>query len=461
MSHRNARLTVHGRRLLVHRVRELGMPVAHVAKAMGISRQCAHRWVARFDAEGDAGLHDRSSRPHSMPTRTPDEIEARIVAARLEHRRGQDWLGRRARRPGAHGQSGPAPPRPAPLVHARPADRRADPLLEDDRSPLRTRTTRRTGPHGRQEDRPDPRRRRLACPRPPDGPTNRNGRKARIGYDYVHSVVDDHTRLAYSEILDDERADTCAAFFARALDYFAAHGITRDRTADDRQRLELPPRHDSSASCSPSTASHTSSSSRTAPGRTAKSNASTAPSPPSGPTGRSSPATTNAPPPCQTSSTTTTTGDATPPSAVNHPSAACHQPDGRVHLVAGDGPSCIRIVTRSGVTSIFGRTCDSSKRISLGSQLGRPVALPPPRSGLPTPHPTVCVVVGVSGSVCHRSGANVGSRADESLNRPVIITPNRTAIRARMNAPNSRRLRHDSKPTKLSFLGDQEHLTPR
>ena len=56
MSHRNARLTVHGRRLLVRRVCEGGMPVAHVAKAMGISRQCAHRWVARFDAEGDAGL---------------------------------------------------------------------------------------------------------------------------------------------------------------------------------------------------------------------------------------------------------------------------------------------------------------------------------------------------------------------------------------------------------------------
>lgn len=93
MSHRNARLTVHGRRLLVQRVRELGMPVAHVAKAMGISRQCAHRWVARFDAEGDAGLHDRSSRPHLMPTRTSAEVEARIVAARLEHRRGPDWLG--------------------------------------------------------------------------------------------------------------------------------------------------------------------------------------------------------------------------------------------------------------------------------------------------------------------------------------------------------------------------------
>src|SRR5262245_28632999 len=69
------------------------MPVAHVARAMGISRQCAHRWVVRFDTEGDTGLFDRSSRPHRMPTRTPAEIEALVLAARREHRRGQDWLG--------------------------------------------------------------------------------------------------------------------------------------------------------------------------------------------------------------------------------------------------------------------------------------------------------------------------------------------------------------------------------
>ena len=56
MSHRNARLTFHGRRLLVRRVRQQGMPVAHAAKAMGMSRQCANRWVARFDADGEAGL---------------------------------------------------------------------------------------------------------------------------------------------------------------------------------------------------------------------------------------------------------------------------------------------------------------------------------------------------------------------------------------------------------------------
>jgi transposase len=69
------------------------MPVAHVAKAMGVSRQCAHRWVARFDAEGEAGLHDRSSRPHRMPTRTPAEVEQQVLEQRRVERRGPDWIG--------------------------------------------------------------------------------------------------------------------------------------------------------------------------------------------------------------------------------------------------------------------------------------------------------------------------------------------------------------------------------
>src|SRR5205809_906564 len=68
-------------------------PRLRIAKAMGVSRQCAHRLVGRFDAEGDAGLVDRSSRPYRTPTRTSAEVEARILAARVEHRRGQDWLG--------------------------------------------------------------------------------------------------------------------------------------------------------------------------------------------------------------------------------------------------------------------------------------------------------------------------------------------------------------------------------
>lgn len=93
VSHANARLNVHARRLLVDRVRHQGWAVAHAAKAMGISRQCAHRWVSRFDAEGEAGLADKSSPPHSSPHQTPAPVEEAVLAVRVEHRRGQDWIG--------------------------------------------------------------------------------------------------------------------------------------------------------------------------------------------------------------------------------------------------------------------------------------------------------------------------------------------------------------------------------
>ncbi|MGJ1780247.1 leucine zipper domain-containing protein, partial [Clavibacter sepedonicus] len=84
----NARLTVHGRLLLVRRVVEDRRPVSHVARELGVSRQCAHRWVARFRQEGVAGLADRSSRPRSMPARTSPEQEGAVLAARAELRFG-------------------------------------------------------------------------------------------------------------------------------------------------------------------------------------------------------------------------------------------------------------------------------------------------------------------------------------------------------------------------------------
>lgn len=93
MSHANARLNVHGRRLLVERVIGQRRPVSHVAKELGISRQCAHRWIARFRAEGEAGLLDRSSRPRSCPRRTPTKVEQQVLRLRRRARRGQDWIG--------------------------------------------------------------------------------------------------------------------------------------------------------------------------------------------------------------------------------------------------------------------------------------------------------------------------------------------------------------------------------
>ena len=81
VSHRNARLTVHGRLLIVQR-HQNGWKQAHIAAAMGVSRKCVKTWIDRYQAEGEAGLQTRSSRPHSMPTRTTPDVEAKVLAAR-------------------------------------------------------------------------------------------------------------------------------------------------------------------------------------------------------------------------------------------------------------------------------------------------------------------------------------------------------------------------------------------
>jgi transposase InsO family protein len=226
MAHRNARLTVYGRGLLVHRVRVEGRPVAHVAKELGVSRQCAHRWVARFDAEGEAGLLDRSCRPHRSPTRTPARTERRVVAARRRLRCGPAGL--------AHATGVPA------ATCGRILRRHGVPLLADC-DPLTGQVIRATRCSAERYERERPGElihvdvKKIG--RIPDGGGWRvHGRpgsqtnaakKARIGYDYVHAAVDDHTRLAYAEILPDEKGATAAGFLTRAATWFADHGITR------------------------------------------------------------------------------------------------------------------------------------------------------------------------------------------------------------------------------------------
>jgi transposase InsO family protein len=226
VAHRNARLTVHGRRLLIERVLNLGRPRSHVAAEMGISRQCASRWVARYLTEGDAGLLDRSSRPHHTPTRTTPQVEAQILGLRLRERHGQDRIG-------------PELGIPARTVsrvlrrHHMPYLRELDPLTGAVVRASKATTIR------YERDRPgelvhmDVKK----LGRIPDGGGWRaHGRAARerthnrrikIGFDYVHSLVDDHSRLAYSEVLADEKGPTCAGFLTRAAAYFAAHGIGR------------------------------------------------------------------------------------------------------------------------------------------------------------------------------------------------------------------------------------------
>jgi len=223
MSHANARLTVHGRLLLVQRVAS-GRPAAHVARELGISRQCAYRWVRRYAAGGLAGLADRSSRPRRMPRRTAPAVEARVVAARRGLRRGPAFI---AQATGV----------PARTV-SRILRRAGEPRLADC-DPLTGQVIRASKATAVRYERDRPGElvhldvKKLG--RIPDGggwrARGRPGTKtwaaktARIGFDYVHAAVDDCSRLAYAEILPDEKGATAAAFLARAAAHFAAAGI--------------------------------------------------------------------------------------------------------------------------------------------------------------------------------------------------------------------------------------------
>src|SRR6478735_8180196 len=95
VSHANARLTPAGRLLIVQRARA-GWKRAHIAAAMGVSRKCVSTWIARFATEGEAGLQDRSSRPHSSPSRTSPEREAAVLRIRAEARVGRDEVADRS-----------------------------------------------------------------------------------------------------------------------------------------------------------------------------------------------------------------------------------------------------------------------------------------------------------------------------------------------------------------------------
>lgn len=226
MSHRNARLNVLGWQLLVERVCVQGWAVSHAAKAQGVSRQCAHRWVKRFREEGEAGLHDKSSRPHHCPTQTPVEVEEAIVAMRRAERRGQDWIGP---------ELGVAPRTVSRVLrrHGVPYLRECDPLTGEVIRTSKTTAVRYERERPGELVHVDVKK---IGKIPDGGGWKAHGRqmgktaahkKARIGYDYVHSMVDDHSRLAYSEILPDEKGPTCAGFLLRAAAYFATFGISR------------------------------------------------------------------------------------------------------------------------------------------------------------------------------------------------------------------------------------------
>lgn len=215
VSHRNARLTVHGRRLLVERV-GAGRPVAHVAAEMGISRTTAHKWVRRWRAEGEPGLYDRSSRPLSIPHRTPEDVEARVGDLRRDRKLG--------------------PARIGPILGLAPST--VHRILTRYGLNRLAFLDRPTGRVIRRYERARPGElvhvdvKKLG--RIPDGGGHKvlgrqasRANRAGVGFDFVHSAVDDHTRLAYSEIHADEKVATCAGFLRRAAAFFTTCGIDR------------------------------------------------------------------------------------------------------------------------------------------------------------------------------------------------------------------------------------------
>ncbi len=233
MSHANARLTPAGRMILVSRI-AAGRPVAHVAAEMGISRTCGWRWWRRFQCEGVAGLHDRSSVAHMHPRRTAACVETRVRIHRHLNGRGAVWIARRV---------GLAPSTVGRVLvrHQVPLLRDVDPVTGEVIRARRRSTNRYEHPYPGSLIHIDVKK----LGRIPDGGgwrgrgesltnhASRPDKNTKVGYDYVHAAIDDHSRLAYAEIHPDEKGVTAAGFTARAIAFYADHGIRIQRVITD------------------------------------------------------------------------------------------------------------------------------------------------------------------------------------------------------------------------------------
>ncbi|WP_236242833.1 IS481 family transposase [Streptomyces sp. CC228A] len=225
MSHRNAPLTPTGRLRPARCVVDDGWPLRRAAERFQVSHTTAARWASRYRQLGPAGMHDRSSRPHHSPRRTPAAVEEQVVRLRREHRIGPVRLAARCG------------------IAASTAHR----ILVRHHLPALTTLDRATGEPVRRYEHSRPGEllhidvKKLG--RIPDGgghkflgrPAGRvnQDRRNGTGYAYLHTALDDHSRLAYTEDLPDEKAATCAAFLRRATAWFAHQGITIERVLTD------------------------------------------------------------------------------------------------------------------------------------------------------------------------------------------------------------------------------------
>lgn len=235
MSHGNAALTPRQRLRLARKVVEEGWSVAAAAEYFRVSYPTAAKWSKRFVELGPEGMADRSSRPHSHPNRTAPHLVKKIVHLRIKKRLGPVQIAGRLQMP-------------ASTVHAVLVRCRLNRLSHVDvktGEPARRYEHDRPGSliHvdvkklgnipdgggwrfvGRQQG--DWNRRAT-----PDRPRSRR-RDVILGHAFVHTVIDDHSRVAYAEIHDDEKAVTAIGVLQRAVSWFADHGVTVERVLSD------------------------------------------------------------------------------------------------------------------------------------------------------------------------------------------------------------------------------------
>jgi transposase InsO family protein len=223
MAHANARLTEFGRLLLVQRITELGWAPAQAAEALGVSRATAYKWLGRYRAQGPAGLADRPSRPHRCPHALTAAQVGRVLVARRRRRQGPHRLGYHLRMPRSTVYGVLARYGMSRLAHT---DRASGVVVRYQRE------------HPGELVHLDVKK----LGRIPDGGGHRIHGRARgtrgrgIGYDYVHSAVDDRSRVAFSQVLGDEKATTCARFLVEAAGFFADYGVRIQRVLTDNAK---------------------------------------------------------------------------------------------------------------------------------------------------------------------------------------------------------------------------------
>jgi transposase InsO family protein len=231
VSHANAALTPRARLRLARLVIDDGWPIAQAAELFQVAWPTAKRWADRYRDHGPASMHDRSSRPHHQPNRTPAHLVRRIVSLRRRKRLGPIGIG---------DQLGLA----SSTVHAVLRRCRLNRLSHLDRitgEPIRRYEHPHPGamlhvdvkklgniPDGggwRYLSKTDGQRNRAATAARTG---KRNARRApNTGTAYVHTVIDDHSRVAYAEIHNDETGATASAVLRRATTWFTERGITR------------------------------------------------------------------------------------------------------------------------------------------------------------------------------------------------------------------------------------------